>query len=385
MTTINRDFTDSITISDTFSSVLSPERYTETLEELISLSDTFTEAHTEHIEKSYVDQIAVSDLFTYVTNNSFFRDFTDTIFVSDLVSEIHKVAPILNITDVVNLTDTLVSNLNEQFGLSISDIINVDDIFSYLATLRVTKEPVELASVSDDFSFQYGIRVTDGTVGGSTFNSYDVGTQVALAADVIPNKVFFRWEYSKVGIDNIYDTNATLTVPQGGGLITATYIELETEDDVVVVLDIFDYEFVDNAGDLNDEIITNHTAVPAGGSMGVANHDFEIPQGARFHKIIVHKDNEGNPVDLTGYTAEMHVRKFKASTDIELTLSTSDNTIVLGGALGTITLNVEKTVTDDLDFKWAYYDLELYPGGDEELTIRVLEGRIELSKQVTRQ
>ena len=117
--------------------------------------------------------------------------------------------------------------------------------------------------------------------------------------------------------------------------------------------------------------------------MGTAKTNLTIEQGAAFSRIVIYRDSNGDPVDLSGYTAKMQIRKTKEGSTVILELSTSDGRLTLGGALGTITIALTTADTDSLDFVWGRYDLELYPGGDTTQAIRLLEGKINLSKQVT--
>jgi hypothetical protein len=62
--------------------------------------------------------------------------------------------------------------------------------------------------------------------------------------------------------------------------------------------------------------------------------DITIEQGAEFVMNLTWKNPAGSPVNLTGYTAKMQARlKYSDITPL-VTFSTSDGTIVLGGALG---------------------------------------------------
>ena len=87
------------------------------------------------------------------------------------------------------------------------------------------------------------------------------------------------------------------------------------------------------------------------------------------------------PVDLTGYTARMHIRATLESTTALVTLTTENAGITLGGAAGTIIPLILATATDDLTFDTAVYDLELISG---TTVTRLLSGNVTLSKEVTR-
>jgi hypothetical protein len=113
------------------------------------------------------------------------------------------------------------------------------------------------------------------------------------------------------------------------------------------------------------------------------SHNFVIHQGATFSLEVTYQDANGDPINLTGYTARMHVRLKREDTDTLLVLTTENGRIALGGAAGTVTLTVTAADTAALDWTGpAVYDLELISGGG--VVTRLLMGRVTLSKEVTR-
>lgn len=107
-----------------------------------------------------------------------------------------------------------------------------------------------------------------------------------------------------------------------------------------------------------------------------------IEQGATFNPVFTWKDELGNPIDLSGYTGRMHVRSEITDTVTLLEVTTANAYMVLGGAAGTITLNVPASVTAALSFDTAVYDLELESSGGD--VTRLLKGSVGLSPEVTR-
>lgn len=110
-------------------------------------------------------------------------------------------------------------------------------------------------------------------------------------------------------------------------------------------------------------------------------HHFTLEQGATFRRVITWRDDDGNLVNLTGYTARMQVRRIPGDTTL-LELTTANGRISLGGSAGTITLLVTAAVTAALT-KWpsAVYDLELIDGSGT--VTRLLEGKMRFSPEVT--
>jgi hypothetical protein len=116
--------------------------------------------------------------------------------------------------------------------------------------------------------------------------------------------------------------------------------------------------------------------------MAAETHNITIEQGATFRLNLVWKDSGGTPINLTGYTARMQVRRKHTSPDPPLlTFTTENGAITLGGALGTIAIVGLATLTDDVDIKSGVYDLELVSG--TEVT-RLIEGAVTITPEVTR-
>lgn len=130
--------------------------------------------------------------------------------------------------------------------------------------------------------------------------------------------------------------------------------------------------------------------------MAAGRYSFNIEQGATFDTEIRYKDSNGNPISLVGYTGRMQIRPSADSETVYLTLSSTrnaDNTgLNFSGSgddkpptSGSIGIYIAACTSSMLNFNEAYYDLEIYEGtGSCAYTIRLLEGKVRLSKQVTR-
>ena len=111
-------------------------------------------------------------------------------------------------------------------------------------------------------------------------------------------------------------------------------------------------------------------------------HDLCIPQGATFSRVIRYKADGAN-VDLSGYSARMHIRPTAASNTLTLALTTGqDGRITLGGSAGTITLSISATDTAAITAGRYVYDLELISAGG--IVTRLLQGVVTVSANVTR-
>lgn len=117
-----------------------------------------------------------------------------------------------------------------------------------------------------------------------------------------------------------------------------------------------------------------------------ANIDLTIYQGQTLNKKFKWRTGktvaDSTPVDLTGCTARMQVRERLASDTALLELTTENGGIALGGADGTITMQMSAADTTAIEWRRGVYDLEIeFPDGT---VIRRLQGRVTVSQEVTR-
>lgn len=132
--------------------------------------------------------------------------------------------------------------------------------------------------------------------------------------------------------------------------------------------------------------------------MAAGKYSFVIEQGSTTNFEIQYKDSSDTPVDLTGYSGRMQIASDYSSNPnrtVYLTLSSSLNPDGTGlnfsgsngstpPASGSIGIYIAACTSSLLSFNTAKYDLEIYSGsGACPLTVRLLEGQISLSNQVT--
>lgn len=117
--------------------------------------------------------------------------------------------------------------------------------------------------------------------------------------------------------------------------------------------------------------------------MPAAWYDIVMEEGSQFNLSFTWKDKTGAAINLTGYSARMQVRESveAASTLLSITSATE---ITLGGAAGTVVVVISAVVMAALDFKYGYYDLELLAAASEINAVRVIEGKVKFTKEVTR-
>lgn len=116
--------------------------------------------------------------------------------------------------------------------------------------------------------------------------------------------------------------------------------------------------------------------------MAAASLDILIEQGATYTQSLVWKDSSGDPLDLTGFTARMQVRKTKNATTTLLEATTENGYITVGTTDGTIEIEIPAEITAAITAKRGVYDLELISGAGK--VTRLIEGGVEFSGEVTR-
>ena len=129
--------------------------------------------------------------------------------------------------------------------------------------------------------------------------------------------------------------------------------------------------------------------------MSAGRYSFTIEQGSTVNFEIAYKDSGSNPINLAGYQAKMQLRPSADSSTIYITLSSSlatDGTgLNMSGSdglkpptSGAIGVYISAYSSSQLNFDTAYYDLEIATTTEEYPTVtRILEGRIQLSKEIT--
>lgn len=115
--------------------------------------------------------------------------------------------------------------------------------------------------------------------------------------------------------------------------------------------------------------------------MAAGKYDLTIERGATLSLVVTYNDSSGDPNDLTSYTARLQIRRKVSDSNFLLELSTENGGIILGGALGTITLNASAATTAELSGS-GVYDLEIISSGG--VVTRVIEGAVYFKDNVTR-
>lgn len=105
-------------------------------------------------------------------------------------------------------------------------------------------------------------------------------------------------------------------------------------------------------------------------------------QGATFQRLITYTDSARDPINLTSFTARMHVRTVVNAASTVLELTTENSRIALGGVAGTVSLTVAANTTANLTPAIYVYDLEVVSAGG--VVTRLVEGNFNVKAEVTR-
>lgn len=114
--------------------------------------------------------------------------------------------------------------------------------------------------------------------------------------------------------------------------------------------------------------------------MAAGIYNFTMDQGSTWTISLVYNDSDGNPINLTGYTAKMQLRRKFDSATAALTLATGGQGIVITGGTGTIDITATDEQTGAIDAGLYVYDLDLNNGG---IITRLIQGQATVSAEVT--
>jgi hypothetical protein len=101
-----------------------------------------------------------------------------------------------------------------------------------------------------------------------------------------------------------------------------------------------------------------------------------IDQGTTFSTSINLTDDNGDAIDLTGYTGRAQMRKHYTSSNAQ------SFTVSLQSSNGTVTLSLTETQTANLTAGRYVYDVEVVSGAN--VVSRIVEGIVTVTPEVTR-
>jgi hypothetical protein len=112
-------------------------------------------------------------------------------------------------------------------------------------------------------------------------------------------------------------------------------------------------------------------------------YDIVADQGATLHEVAVWKDSARNVINVSGYTARMHVRDSIESANPTLSLTTENGRIVVYGSEGRFDLTVSASDMTGISAGKYIYDLEVIAPGTGIVT-RLMMGNFVVRGEVTR-
>lgn len=125
--------------------------------------------------------------------------------------------------------------------------------------------------------------------------------------------------------------------------------------------------------------------------MSAQQYNFPIEQGSSFELTITYTDNNGNPIDLTGWKGRLVVSRKDGNIDTFLTTNTNPllYKFSINGPTGKLVLQIPPSVTNGYTYGSGKYDLEvesdeeIYTGGGPDVK-RLLYGDISIIKRYSR-
>lgn len=125
--------------------------------------------------------------------------------------------------------------------------------------------------------------------------------------------------------------------------------------------------------------------------MSASEYDFKIEQGSTFQIRFYYKDENGDPIDLTGYCARL---TWKTNFGIEQSFFTENTDysvykFELDEVNGGMVLTLPASTTNAFEFSYAKYDLELQSpdaiySSDNFYTYRLLYGKATIVKRYSK-
>lgn len=112
--------------------------------------------------------------------------------------------------------------------------------------------------------------------------------------------------------------------------------------------------------------------------MSAGNYTIDVEQGATFNRTITWTDQNGDPNDLTGYTATLTVRK-AIGTDVILLLTIGDGLEIPNPLDGKILMEITDTKTSALPYNSYKYQLKITNGTESR---RLIEGAFNVDAQI---
>ena len=129
--------------------------------------------------------------------------------------------------------------------------------------------------------------------------------------------------------------------------------------------------------------------------MAAGIYNFTIEQGSTFQRTFKYKTSEGTPISLSNHDIFMDIRESVDSLTTILDIgegittkddgTTTENTqFSVSSSAHEFTLTIDADTTASMSFNTAVYDIEIKDNSTPPVVTRLLQGKIKLSKEVTR-
>ena len=119
--------------------------------------------------------------------------------------------------------------------------------------------------------------------------------------------------------------------------------------------------------------------------MAAGTFNFRIEQGTTYAQLVRVRDGDGNPIDLTGWNVRMDIRETR-SKDAPLVLELTegnDRIQITDAPNGEIIVQLTSVETANLAASRWPYDVELFDDATPAQVIRLLQGTVSVSAEVT--
>lgn len=115
--------------------------------------------------------------------------------------------------------------------------------------------------------------------------------------------------------------------------------------------------------------------------MSSGRYDINIDQGATWSITLTIKHANKLPLNLTGYTGEGMIKK-----TIDDPTALAEFVVTFPSPLeGKVSLYLSAETTAALDFNWGVYDFKIASPSPNSQVTRVLQGKVFLNKEVSRE
>lgn len=115
--------------------------------------------------------------------------------------------------------------------------------------------------------------------------------------------------------------------------------------------------------------------------MALSTYNITAEQGSDYVASIAYTDDEGDIVNMSGYTSRMQVRRFAGSIESVLSL-TNTSGMTISATAGTVALSISSSALTAVPAGKYAYDLEVIDNGGK--VTKLLQGTFTVEAEVTR-